>query len=166
MFYIYLIYSASSDLYYVGYSDNPLRRLDEHNSSGHTTFSSKHRPWVMSAVFECGASRSEAMKIERFIKRQKSRDFIKKLIKLEEFQGPLAQLVIPYLRDAAAGLIRGSLVLPHLRDQKGEQMKKKPAVMSAFSFTIRGFGGCNVYDRLTNKSINRWLTKYVFFPAL
>lgn len=42
----------------------------------------------------------------------------------------------------------------------------KPAEMSAFSFTGKGFGGCNFYDRLTNKSINRWLTKYMLFPAL
>ena len=35
--------------------------------------------------------------------------------------------------------------------------------MSPFSFTDKGFGGCNFYDRLTNKSIDRWLTKYVLY---
>ncbi len=100
MFYIYLIYSDSSDLYYVGYSDNPWRRLDEHNMSDHTTFTSKHRPWVLSAVFECGTSRAEAMKIEKFLKKQKSKGFIKKLTTLEKFDGRLAQLVrVPQLRD-------------------------------------------------------------------
>jgi putative endonuclease len=70
MFYIYIIYSESSDLYYVGYSDNPLRRLQEHNTSVVITFTSKHQPWKLKAYFECGKSVAEAMKMERFIKKK------------------------------------------------------------------------------------------------
>jgi len=47
------------------------------------------------AVFECGYSRAEVMKVEKFLKKQKSKNFIKKLISPEKFDGPLAQLVIP-----------------------------------------------------------------------
>jgi len=31
MFYLYILHSASSDKYYIGHSDNPWRRLVEHN---------------------------------------------------------------------------------------------------------------------------------------
>jgi putative endonuclease len=76
MFYIYILYSSSSDIYYLGYSVDPHRRLKEHNTSSFNTFTSKHRPWVRKAVFECGSSEKEAIRIERFIKRQKSRKLI------------------------------------------------------------------------------------------
>ena len=38
MFYIYIIYSVSSDKYYVGHSDNPSRRLIEHNTKPFNTY--------------------------------------------------------------------------------------------------------------------------------
>jgi hypothetical protein len=50
MFYIYIIYSAASDLYYVGHTDDYVRRLTEHNEAVHNRFTSKHRPWVLKAV--------------------------------------------------------------------------------------------------------------------
>ena len=64
MFYIYIIYSSSSDLYYIGYSNNPQRRLNEHNTKVFQTFTSKHRPWILKAVFECDFSEREAIRIE------------------------------------------------------------------------------------------------------
>ncbi len=59
MYYIYIIYSDSANLYYVGYTNDPKRRLIEHNTNPHNTFTSKHRPWVMKALFECGMSESQ-----------------------------------------------------------------------------------------------------------
>ncbi len=76
MFYIYFIYSASSDIYYVGHSDNYSCRLEQHNNSDRDTFSKKHRPWELKAAFEVGNDRGTAIKIERFIKKQKSRKLI------------------------------------------------------------------------------------------
>jgi putative endonuclease len=110
MFYIYILYSPGADVFYVGHSDDPFRRLDEHNSSDHVTYTSKFRPWVLKAIFKVGENRNQALIIERFIKKQKSRNLIIKLIDGLELTGILAQLVIPYVRDAPAGLIRGSLV--------------------------------------------------------
>jgi hypothetical protein len=49
----------------------------------------------LSAVFECGYSGAEVMKAEKFLKKQKSKDFIKKLFSLEKFDGPSVPLVIP-----------------------------------------------------------------------
>ena|SRR5690606_8373137 len=100
MFFIYIIYSVPSDKYYVGFSDHPDRRLWEHNNKPFTTYTSKHRPWELRAVFECGPDRAYAMKIEKFIKRQKSRSFIEHLINCIELPASLAQLVrVPFARD-------------------------------------------------------------------
>jgi putative endonuclease len=100
MYYIYIIYSESADKYYVGYSQDYLRRLHEHNHSPRLGFTAKHRPWTLKAVFQCGYNESTAVQIERFIKRQKSRKLMETLIKGESLTGVLAQLVrVPHLRD-------------------------------------------------------------------
>ena len=100
MFYLYILYSASSNKYYVGYTNNPERRLHEHNNSEFTSYTSKHRPWVLMAVYECGEIEAEAIKIERFLKKQKSRRLIEKLIEGNELTGILSQLVrVPHVRD-------------------------------------------------------------------
>jgi len=84
----------------VGYTNDYLRRLSEHNNQDKRTFSSKHRPWILKAVFECGNEESNAMSIEKFIKKQKSRTLIEKIISGVQLTGPLAQLVrVQYIRD-------------------------------------------------------------------
>ena len=101
MFYVYIIYSPSSDIYYVGHSSNPIERLNQHNSNEGMKFTGKHENWVIKAVFKVSNSRAEAMQLEKFIKSQKSRSFIEKII-AEDFQptGKLAKLVrVPHLRD-------------------------------------------------------------------
>jgi len=84
MFYIYILYSDSADRYYIGHTNDPDRRLTEHNTSEELKFTSKYRPWTMLLAFEVSESRGEAIKVERFIKRQKSRTFIKKLIEFRD----------------------------------------------------------------------------------
>jgi putative endonuclease len=99
-FYIYILYSVSSDIYYVGYTSDFEKRLVEHNTSEENTFTSKHRPWLLEAVYFTGNKEAEAMKIEKFIKKQKSRKLLEKLILGGDFFGILAQLVrVPYVRD-------------------------------------------------------------------
>jgi len=100
MYYIYFIYSEKSDIFYVGHSDNYLKRFNQHNTSDRNTFTRKHRPWVLKAVFECGNDRNIAVKIERFIKKQKSRKLIERIISGEELYGILGRLVrVPHMRD-------------------------------------------------------------------
>jgi len=79
-------------MYYVGHSDDPWRRLSEHNFSEHTTYTSKHRPWKLAAVFLCSESRADALRIEKFIKHQKSRKLIEAMISDKPLVGDLAQL--------------------------------------------------------------------------
>ena len=84
----------------MGSSSDPARRIKEHNHSDHNTFTSKHRPWEIKAVFQCSTKRI-AIQMERFVKRQKSRVLIEKLCDPKfEPEGKLAQLVrVPKLRD-------------------------------------------------------------------
>ena len=100
MHYLYVLYSAKSDKYYVGYTQRPRERLYEHNNAEINTYTSKHRPWVMHGLFEVGFDKTEAIRIERFIKRQKSRKLIEKIVLGIELNGVLSQLVrVPQLRD-------------------------------------------------------------------
>ena len=105
MYYIYILYSCSSDIYYVGYSKNVAQRFIQHNELSEDSFTSKHRPWKLCAVFCTGEKESDAVVLERFIKKQRSRKLIELLIR-EDFvpQGKLAQLVLPKFRDTGAGL--------------------------------------------------------------
>jgi putative endonuclease len=100
MFSIYIIYSESADKYYVGYSENVYRRVKKHNSSPFKTYTSKFRPWVLKASFEVGEDRGRAMKIEKYIKKQKSRKFIEKIIDNINNEDFISQLVrVPFERD-------------------------------------------------------------------
>ncbi len=100
MFYLYILYSFSSDKYYVGYSDNPERRLDEHNNSEANTFTSKHRPWILKKQIALSENRGFAMKVEKSIKKSKSRIIIEKIVSTINSLEELAQLVrVPTSRD-------------------------------------------------------------------
>ena len=100
MYYIYILFSVSSEISYIGYSENPWERLLQHNTKEEGTFSSKHKPWTLKAVFET-PSKAEAISIEKFIKKQKSKKLISKLIDQDFIpEGKLAQLVrVPHVRD-------------------------------------------------------------------
>ena len=103
-YYIYILYSESSDRYYIGHTQNVENRLQEHNegtrSNQSKKYTFKHRPWKIAAQFEVGKNRGEAIKIEKYIKRQKSRKFIEKVISAQGDQAKVAQLVrVPMNRD-------------------------------------------------------------------
>ena len=84
MFYIYILYSQCSNRYYVGHTNDPERRLIEHNTTDEVKYTSKYRPWEMVLCFEVSENRGDAVKIEKFIKRQKSSIFLRKLIDTKE----------------------------------------------------------------------------------
>ncbi|MDB4286240.1 GIY-YIG nuclease family protein [bacterium] len=103
-YYIYILYSSVSDRYYVGQSYDVQTRLKDHNEGNHshqsTKYTFKHRPWELKASFFVSEDRGKAMKIERYIKRQKSRKFIEQLIAVHLDRDGLAQLIrVPMSRD-------------------------------------------------------------------
>jgi putative endonuclease len=102
MFYLYILFSEQYNLYYVGYTGNYRQRLIQHNTQEFfNTYISKYRPWCLAAVFECGMDEKEAIRLERFIKKQKSRKLIELLVNPQFIpKDSLAQLVrVPHLRD-------------------------------------------------------------------
>ena len=80
MFYLYILYSSSSDKYYVGYTEDAEKRLYEHNNSERTTYTSKHRPWILKKSMALGKNRGFAMKVEKAVKKTKSRLIIEKIV--------------------------------------------------------------------------------------
>jgi len=80
---VYIIYSTSTDRYYIGSTSVGVElRLKRHNE-GWTKSTKKGIPWKLK--FVCTYStKCEALSRERFIKNQKSRGFIEMLIESEE----------------------------------------------------------------------------------
>ncbi|MFN3666208.1 MAG: GIY-YIG nuclease family protein, partial [Sediminibacterium sp.] len=77
--YTYILYSNKLNKYYIGACTDLNRRLSEHNT-GKSTFTAKGRPWLIVYV-ETFDSLQEAKARETYIKKQKSRIFIEKLIR-------------------------------------------------------------------------------------
>ena len=80
MIYVYILYSKLIDKYYIGQSQNPWERLTEHNNNSTDSYTGKTKDWVLKAVFEVNENRADALRIEKFIKKQKSRNLIERLI--------------------------------------------------------------------------------------
>ncbi len=77
-YYLYILYSPSGDVYYVGYTSDLERRLLSHLSH-HKGFTGKFKDWEI-VYTESYKSKSEAYKRERQIKKWKSRQMIEALI--------------------------------------------------------------------------------------
>ncbi|GAB2834502.1 GIY-YIG nuclease family protein [Ferruginibacter profundus] len=77
-FSVYIIYSAKLDKYYVGYTENILNRLHQHNN-GESSFTSKANDWILKYTQDFD-SREKAHSRELEIKRKKSRKYIEWLI--------------------------------------------------------------------------------------
>ena len=81
MFYVYILFSKSSDRFYIGHTNDLDRRLMEHNNpvSG-KKYSAKHGDWELVFSLPVSEARSDAFRVERFFKKQKNREFILRLI--------------------------------------------------------------------------------------
>jgi len=92
MYFIYILHSNDLDKYYVGQSIDPWHRLIQHNNNPSDRYTGKAKDWKLMAVFKVSESRSEAMKLEKFIESLIDKDSV--------FSGLLAQLVrVPHVRD-------------------------------------------------------------------
>ena len=81
MYSVYILYSESADKYYIGHTENVDKRIHQHNNPIRMTkFTAKYIPWKLIVSFPKYATRSEAMMVENFIKKQKSKKFIQDII--------------------------------------------------------------------------------------
>ena len=75
---LYILRSLSSDKFYIGSSDDPVRRLGFHNTL-EKGFTSRYRPWEIAFTQEF-STKEEATRAERKAKSWKSRKMISRLI--------------------------------------------------------------------------------------
>ena len=81
MYYIYILQSQKNHSFYIGYTNNLLKRIQRHNK-GYNKSTKTGRPWIL-MYKENFRTRSEAMAREKEIKNKKSRAFIEKLINMD-----------------------------------------------------------------------------------
>ncbi|MBN8567031.1 MAG: GIY-YIG nuclease family protein [Flavobacteriales bacterium] len=83
--YCYILYSPSKNTYYIGFTQTDLtERIFKHNSGFYDkTYSSYCNDWILYLSIEC-VDASQAMKIEKHIKRMKSKVYIENLKKYPE----------------------------------------------------------------------------------
>ena len=80
MHYLYIIFSESLGNYYVGESPDTEHRLNQHNTHYFKkNFTKAANDWVLKLKFETSA-KEDAVFLERFIKKMKSKKFIEKVI--------------------------------------------------------------------------------------
>ena len=84
MHFLYILYSSSIDKYYVGETPDLSIRVKQHNSHYfNKSFTKAASDWKVALYLEC-ASKEEAVYLEKFVKRMKSRQFIEKVIAKHE----------------------------------------------------------------------------------
>ena len=77
-YFVYILYSGSLDLYYIGSSENPEERLKRHLGL-HRGFTGKVKDWCIKYT-ELWESKTEALKRERQLKGWKNRTRIEDLV--------------------------------------------------------------------------------------
>ena len=83
MYHVYILYSPGGDRYYVGQTQDLEQRMTYHNELNEHSYTSKFRPWELKSSFPV-ASRSVALKMEKFVKNKKQRSFLERLIATPE----------------------------------------------------------------------------------
>ena len=84
MAYVYILHSASTNHYYTGSCKNLTSRLSEHRTHIYTnSFTARASDWEVFLVIE-NLEYQQSRKIEKHIKRMKSKTFIKNLKKYPE----------------------------------------------------------------------------------
>ena len=86
MYFVYILHSKSINKFYVGYSENPDKRLEFHNSELNKIWSTKGKPWELKSTFSF-QNKTDALKAEKFIKKQKSTKFIQAIIDAQKIIG-------------------------------------------------------------------------------
>ncbi len=80
MHYLYIIYSKKLNKYYTGESPDPKYRLEQHNTHYfENNFTKAAEDWIIKLEFKT-RTRDEAIFLERFIKKMKSKKLLLKSI--------------------------------------------------------------------------------------
>ena len=80
MHYLYILYSEKVNKYYIGETHNTEERLSKHNEHCYeVSFTRIANDWKVVLIYQC-ISRNQACSLENFIKKMKSKIFIKKIV--------------------------------------------------------------------------------------
>ena len=101
MYYLYILYSEIADKFYVGHSSDPWSRLEQHLSNSGDKYTGSYKDWKLAGIFKISSNKGTAVKVEKFIKQQKSRNLIERILEADFVgTGELSQLVrVPHVRD-------------------------------------------------------------------
>ncbi|WP_264536019.1 GIY-YIG nuclease family protein [Flavobacterium sp. N1736] len=80
MHYLYILYSDSSQKFYIGETNNIESRISKHQNHFYSnSFTKIAEDWKIVLTFDC-IDKEEAIYLEKFIKRMKSKTFNTKII--------------------------------------------------------------------------------------
>jgi putative endonuclease len=79
MYFVYALYSSKFDKIYIGYSENPEKRLLSHNDERNNGWTGKFQPWKLIYTEKC-ETKTEALKREKQLKTAAGRRFVRALI--------------------------------------------------------------------------------------
>ena len=80
MFFVYILYSARLDKYYIGRTENVELRLALHNNPIEgRKFTARGIPWTLQLSVPC-ETKEQSIRLEKLIKKKKSRKFIESLL--------------------------------------------------------------------------------------
>ncbi len=78
MYYVYVIKSLKDSLFYVGYTENLKKRINEHNL-GKVTSTKNRRPFEL-VYYEASRNQLDALKRERYLKTTYGKRYIRNRI--------------------------------------------------------------------------------------
>jgi len=81
--FVYILYSAKLNRFYTGYTADIDRRLVYHKDAVADNFTYRANDWVLEFTIHC-VSKSQALAIERHIKKMKSKGYIQNIMKYPE----------------------------------------------------------------------------------
>ena len=90
MYYVYIIEAVETKKYYIGQTENIDGRVKKHNQ-GRNLSTKAYIPWQLK-WWKAYETRSDAIKIEKKLKRIKNRIRLEKFIKQNEFSARLRRL--------------------------------------------------------------------------
>ena len=94
---VYILFSSELNRFYIGSTIIPVdERLERHleNYYGSKKFTSKAKDWSLYLSIEC-TSKEQALKIEKHIKKMKSKKYIENLSKYPEMVRKLLEIRVP-----------------------------------------------------------------------
>ena len=84
MYCVYILYSSQIDKFYIGQTIDLENRISEHNNGIHDkSFTKRANDWTLFLKIECN-SISQAIKIEKHIKKMKNRKYLEDLKRYPE----------------------------------------------------------------------------------